>query len=194
MAFLDLAKKRISVRKYSHIPIEDEKLELVLEAGRIAPSAVNFQPRYFIVVRDKDTKEGIAGSYSKFNFNNSKDVPAFIVICGDHQKSWHREPDGKDYCDVDIAIAVDHMTLQAAELGLGTCWICDFDPQACRDTLGLPDHIEPIAILHIGYSSAGQSQFESELYKDNPNFGNNQDGSKKRKSFEEIVFWDRFGN
>ncbi|KLU59587.1 FMN reductase [NAD(P)H] [Peptococcaceae bacterium CEB3] len=193
MTFLDLAKKRRSVRKYSHRPIEDEKLQLVLEVGRIAPSAANFQPRYFIVVRDKEKKERIAGSYSKFNFNNSKDVPAFIVICGDHQKSWHRKLDGKDYCDLDIAIAVDHMTLQAAELGLGTCWIGDFDPQACRKVLDIPDHIEPIAILHIGYS-IGESQYESELSKEHSSFGNNQDGTKKRKSFEEIVFWNKFGN
>jgi nitroreductase len=176
MAFLDLVQKRKSVRQYKEQMVEDETLRVIIEAGRLAPSAANYQPWYFIVVKDSGLKEKIAEAYSPFNLAHYKSAPIFIVVCGDHQKSWHRDDDGKDYCDVDIAIAVDHITLAAADLGLGTCWICGFDPQKCSEVLNLPQHVEPIAILHVGYPT-------TELTLDAP---------KNRRPFEEVVFWDRF--
>ncbi len=79
-----------------------------------------------------------------------------IVACGDHRLAWKRR-DGKDHCDIDVAIAVDHMTLAAAEIGLGTCWICSFDVPRCAKLLNLPANLEPIALLPIGYPAETKS-------------------------------------
>jgi nitroreductase len=147
MKFLDLAKHRYSCRKYDSRPVEPEKLELILEAGRIAPSATNCQPWHFIVIQEKKNLERIHPVYHRDWF---REAPCVIIICGDHAQSWKRK-DGKDHSDIDIAIAVDHMTLQATELGLGTCWICAFDNALCSKLLKLPSNIEPTVILPVGY-------------------------------------------
>ena len=147
MDFLELAKNRYSCRKYDSRPVEAEKLELILEAGRVAPSAANFQPWYFYVIREADNLAKIHQVYHREWFRSA---PVVIVICGDHNAAWKRS-DGKDHCDIDVAIATDHMTLQAAELGLATCWICNFDAEKTSELLMLPGHMEPAVILPLGY-------------------------------------------
>lgn len=147
MNYIDLAKKRYSCRKFDTRQVENDKLNLILEAGRIAPSAANFQPWHFIVIREKENLKRIHPIYHRDWF---MEAPCVIIICGDHNQSWKRK-DGKDHCDIDIAIAVDHMTLQAAELGLGTCWICNFDTDLCTELLNLPPNLEPAVILPVGY-------------------------------------------
>lgn len=146
--FLDIAKSRYSCRKYEGRPVEAEKLKLVLEAGRVAPSAVNYQPWHFYVISKKDDLEKFHPAYHREWFRTA---PCVIVICSDHSLSWKRKSDGKDSADIDAAITADHMTLQATELGLATCWICNFDPLLTRDLLSLPDHLEPVVILPLGY-------------------------------------------
>jgi nitroreductase len=145
--FLDIAKRRYSCRRYDPRPVESEKLDLILEAGRIAPSAVNLQPWHFFVIRDPDGLEKICRTYHRDWLGTA---PCVIVICGDHNQSWKRR-DGKDHCDIDVAITTDHMTLQATELGLATCWICNFDPLKVREVLDLPGHLEPAVLLPVGY-------------------------------------------
>ena len=145
--FLELAKNRYSCRTYDSREVETDKLEQVLEAGRIAPSAVNFQPWHFFVIRGKSELERFYPVYHREWFRSA---PCVVVICGNHDSSWKRK-DGKDHCDIDVAITVDHMTLQATELGLATCWICNFDPEATRNLLNLPHHLEPSVILSLGY-------------------------------------------
>jgi nitroreductase len=148
MSFLEIAKNRYSCRKYDARPVEQEKLELVLEAGRVAPSAVNFQPWHFNVIREKDQLEQVYGAYHREWFRTA---PCVIIICGDHERAWKRKADGKDHTDMDAAITTDHMTLQATELGLASCWICNFDVERCRELLKLPAHLEPVVILPLGY-------------------------------------------
>ena len=148
-SFLELAKTRFSSRKYLAKPVEEEKLLKVLEAARIAPSAANKQPWIFYVIRNEDKRNQIVEAYHR---DWLKAAPVIIVACADHEHGWIRS-DNKDHCDIDLAIAIDHMTLQAAELGLGTCWICNFDPKKCRKILQLNDHVEPIAILPLAYPS-----------------------------------------
>lgn len=148
MRFLDIAKSRYSCRKYDSRRVEKEKLMLVLEAGRVAPSAVNFQPWHFFVIQEADQLERFSGVYHREWFQTT---PCVIVICADHEQSWKRKEDGKDHGDVDVAITTDHMTLQATELGLATCWICNFDLGKTRELLKLPDHLEPVVILPLGY-------------------------------------------
>lgn len=146
--FLDIAKNRYSCRSYDSRSVEEEKLSLVLEAGRVAPSAVNFQPWHFYVIRGEEELSKFHAAYHREWFRTA---PCVIVICGDHSASWKRKADGKDLCDVDVAICTDHMTLQATELGLATCWVCNFDPAMTSKLLDLPAEMEPVVIMPLGY-------------------------------------------
>jgi nitroreductase len=147
MQFLELAKKRFSARNFKPKKVEEEKLKKVLEAARVAPSAVNYQPWHFVVLTDEKQRGAVSSSY---NARWIRSAPVIIAACGDHSESWKRG-DGKDHLDIDVAIAIDHMTLAAAELGLGTCWVCAFDAEKCRYILGLPDSFEVIALIPLGY-------------------------------------------
>jgi len=147
MNFHELARNRFSSRKYLDKPIEEEKLLKVLEAARIAPSAANKQPCLFYVIRDVENRKKISTAYHREWLSTA---PVIIVACADHKIVWKRS-DGKDSCDIDLAIAIDHITLQAADLGLGTCWICNFDADKCSEILNLPLNIEPIAIIPLAY-------------------------------------------
>lgn len=147
MTFLELAKKRYSVRNYSEKPVEQDKLNYILECGRIAPSAANYQPWQIFVIRDAGMREKLTATYGREWF---KQAPVMLVFCGDHSVGWKRS-DGKDHTDIDVSIITDHITLAAAEQGLGTCWICNFDAAGCSGILNLPPHLEPIAYLSLGY-------------------------------------------
>jgi len=147
--FLDLVKKRYSVRNYLDKPIEEEKLNYILECGRLAPSAANYQPWQILVIKEAILREKICSTYNR---DWLRRAPVILVFCGDHQQGWKRS-DGKDHVDIDVAILVDHITLAAAELDLGTCWICAFNAGKCSEILDLPGHLEPIAYLPVGYPS-----------------------------------------
>lgn len=147
-SFLDIARNRYSCRNYDSRPVERQKLHLILEAGRVSPSAVNFQPWHFYVIQEAEDLKRFHSAYHREWFQTA---PCVIVICGDHSLSWKRKVDGKDHSDVDASITTDHMTLQATELGLATCWICNFDVDKTRELLGLADHMEPVVILPVGY-------------------------------------------
>lgn len=149
MRFLDLARRRCSIRGYKSDPVPADLLEQVLQTGNLAPSAKNLQPFHFIVVTRQDQRDELAKAYPAPFF---RQAPVVIVICVEPAKGWVRERyDGKNYCEIDAAIAIDHMTLAAADLGLGTCWIGAFDPGQVREAMKLPDGIEPIAMLPLGY-------------------------------------------
>ena len=147
MSFLELAGKRYSVRAYKPDPVEDEKLQQVLEAARLAPTACNLQPFQFIVIHTRGKEAGLRRVYGASWFVAA---PVVICACGIPSQSWVRR-DGKNYCEVDVTIAMDHLILAAADLGLGTCWIGAFNPDAAREVLGLPDGVEPIAFTPLGY-------------------------------------------
>lgn len=147
MDFLELAKKRYSVRNYQEKKVEEEKLLKILEAGRVAPTAANFQPQRLIVVQSKDGLERLNES------GNFYGAPLAIIVCSDHSSTWKRPFDGKDTADIDASIITDHMMLEATNLDLGTVWICWFDPEIVRKEFNIPANLEPINILAIGYSS-----------------------------------------
>ena len=169
MEFLELAKKRYSCRAYKSDPVEDNKLQQVLEAAQIAPTACNLQPFQFVVINTKGREAELRRIYSSSWFT---EAPLVICACGIPAESWKRR-DGKDYCEVDVTIAMDHLILAAASLGLGTCWIGAFNPDSAREILGLPDNIEPIVFTPLGYPA------------DRP-------GRKSRKSLNEIVRYERW--
>lgn len=173
MNFLDLVRNRFSSRKYQDKQVEEEKIVQVLEAARMAPSAVNYQPWVFVVIREAENLEKIHACYHRDWFNQA---PVVIVACADHAQSWKRS-DGKDHADIDVAIAVDHITLAATEAGLATCWVCNFDPEKTRQTLALPDHIEPVAMIPLAYPA------------DSPDTARH---TQKRKTLNQIVRWESF--
>ena len=146
MDFITIAKKRCSIRSYTAKRVEPEKLEQILEAAHIAPTAANLQPIRLIVVQHKD---GLAKIGKAANIYGA---PLAIIVCADHSKAWIRPFDNKQTCDIDAAILTDHMMLQATELGLGTVWVCYFQPDRLRIEFDLPEHLEPINILAIGYA------------------------------------------
>jgi nitroreductase len=174
MDFVQLAKSRYSSRKYKQLSVEDDKLNYVLEAGRISPSAANYQPRFFVVVRG----ENIKNIHTCYHRDWFKTAPMCIVLCSDHSKSWKRG-DGKDHADIDIAIAADHITLAATSIGLATCWICNFNSKKLSEVLNLPDYIEPVIILPLGYPD------------DSPDI---ERFAGKRKTLNEIVVLEKFSN
>lgn len=147
MKFIELAEKRCSIRSYKPEPVSDEQLNEVLEAGRLAPTACNLQPFQFVVVRKKENLEALAKGYPGDWF---KEAPAVIAVCTQPSDAWKRKSDERCLVDVDAAIAADHMTLAAADIGLGTCWVGAFDPKIVRKALGIPRTVEPLVLLTLG--------------------------------------------
>jgi nitroreductase len=166
MTFLDLVKSRISIRQYASKEVEDEKIAYILECARWAPSAVNYQPWQFLVVKNENVKRLLQECYAAKWF---AEAPVCIVACSDTALSWKRSLDGKDHADIDVAIAVEHICLAAAEQGLGTCWICNFDAHKCWELLELPANLYPAVLIPVGYTAQNISR--------NPH----------RKSYEEII-------
>jgi nitroreductase len=169
MDFLELSKLRYSVRAYRPDPVEDSKLQQVLEAARLAPTAANRQPFQLIVIHTAGRQEELKRLYHREWFSQA---PLVIGICTLPSTAWVRR-DGKNYADVDATIAMDYLILAAAALGLGTCWVAAFDPAAAREILQLPELVEPIAFTPLGYPA-------------------DQPIPKKRKSLAELVRYERW--
>ena len=169
MQFIELARKRYSVRSYRAEPVEDDKLQLVLQAARLAPTAANRQAFQLIVILTKDRESELLRIYNRSWFVRA---PVVICICAIPGEAWVRV-DGKNYGEVDAAIVMDHLVLAATDLGLGTCWIAAFDPVAAREILGIPAQVTPIAFTTLGYP-ADQSQ------------------TKKRKNLDDLVRYNHW--
>lgn len=149
MDFEQLILKRYSCRHYSDQAIEEQLLAKVLEAARLAPTAANRQPFQIILIKTEGQDEELLKIYPKEWFVQP---PLVLCICSLPETGWRRKKyDDQSYAVVDAAIVVDHITLQAADLGLGTCWIGDFNPQAARDFLKLPNEVDPVAFTPLGY-------------------------------------------
>lgn len=142
MEVFEAIQKRRSVRAYTKIPVPKEKLERILEAARLAPSAENIQPWYFIVVTDPEKRKRIARSGIFAGF--LEESPVVIVGCGDRVASpkWYA---------IDVAIAMQNMAVAATAEGLGTCWIGSFDEGLIKKLLKIPERFEVIALLTVGY-------------------------------------------
>jgi nitroreductase len=170
MSFLNLVDRRYSVRAYKPDPVAEEDLHQVLEAARLAPTAANRQPIRVLVIRTAGREESLKRIYGRDWFVQA---PLVLLVCGVAEEGWVRSADQQPYLYVDAAIVMDHMTLAATDLGLGTCWIAAFNPTAAREELGLPDGVVPIIFSPLGYPA------------DSP-------GSKKRKALEVLVKYDRW--
>jgi len=146
MELMDAVRGRRSVRSFRDQSVEEEKLEAVLEAGRLAPSARNMQDWKFIVVRDQATRQKLAKAARDQQFVG--EAPVVIAACGTSDLVMTC---GQPAYAIDVAIAVDHMTLAAQSLGLGTCWIGAFYEDQVREILGVPANIRIVALLPLGY-------------------------------------------
>ena len=152
MSFYELASERYSVRKFKDLPVPEEKIEKILAAGRLAPTACNKQPQEIIVVKNP---EGLAllRKCTECHYN----APLAFIVCYDKDKAWKREYDGKCSGDVDGAIVSTHMMMEAWEEGIGSTWVMYFIPEAVKTEFALPENIVPVAILVMGYADAEPS-------------------------------------
>jgi len=149
MDVLDAIRTRKSVRNYLNQTVEEDKLLAILEAGRLAPSASNRQEWRFIIVRNQEVKKKLA----KAATNQSFVAEASIVIVACAETDEHVMRCGQMCYPIDVAIALDHMTLAAVELGLGTCWIGAFYENEVKQILGIPAEIKVVALMPLGYPS-----------------------------------------
>jgi len=170
MEFSDLIASRYSVRAYKPDPIEDEKLKKVLEAARLAPTAANRQPFQIIVIHTEGRESDLQRIYGR---NWFVQAPMILCACGVPALGWVRSDDHRRYMDVDVAIVMDHLILEATNQGLGTCWIAAFNAEAAREILELPENVEPLIFTPLGYPA------------DVPEV-------KVRKPLEELVRYERW--
>lgn len=168
MNLMQAIRARRSIRDFQERPVEEEKLLAVLEAGRLAPSARNMQDWRFIVVRDPATRQRLAEAARDQKFVGK--APVVIAACGTSDLVMTC---GQPAYAIDVAIAVDHMTLAAAALDLGTCWIGAFYEEKAREILGVPKEIRIVALLPLGYPAQ-------------------QPGSRPRKNLDEVVAWEHW--
>ena len=173
MSFLELARKRCSIRKYAPKNVEQEKIDYILEAARLAPSAVNYQPWYFVWVQSAEGKAKLQECYPREWF---KQAPYYLIVCGDHQQSWKRG-DHKDHMDIDAAIARfadGKIVREGAQIMLGSN---ESYVALCRKHFKIPEMIEPVVLIPFGYPS------DPALFDETP---------KKRKPIEEIIKRESF--
>ena len=150
MDFAQLSAERYSLRKYSNRPVEEEKLSLILESGRNAPTAHNFQPQRIFVLQSPEALEK-ADACMGSHFH----PPVIVAVAYDPAVSWHRETDGKDHGEIDAAIAATQMMLQAADLGLGTTYVGMFRPEELKAAFPEMEGLEITALLPLGCPAEG---------------------------------------
>ena len=150
MDFTALSAERYSLRKFSTQQVEAEKLDLILEAGRNAPTAHNLQPQRIFVLQSPEALEKIDGC-TGCHFH----PPVMLVVAYDAREAWNREDDGKNHGEIDAALATGQMMLQAAELGLGTTYVGMFDPEKVLSAFPEMAGLTPIALLPLGYPAEG---------------------------------------
>jgi nitroreductase len=168
MDLMQAIRDRRSIRAFRDLPVEEEKLQGVLEAGRLAPSARNMQDWRFIVVKDAATRQKLAVAARDQKFVGQ--APVVIAACGTSDLVMTC---GQPAYPIDVAIALDHMTLVAASLGLGTCWIGAFYEDKVKEILGVPPEIRVVALLPLGYPAE-------------------QPAPRPRKNLDDIVAWEHW--
>lgn len=152
MDLYEAIRGRVSTRAYEPKPVEDEKLERVLEAARLAPSGKNGQPWIFIVVKDRRTRERLVPACKGQSFIG--DAPVVIAVCGREELAYKKMGGYWNSLPVDIGIAVEHLMLAAEAEGLGTCWIGAFLEEQVREILGVPESVKILALTPLGYPAA----------------------------------------
>ena len=138
MNFLELARNRYSCRNYQSKVVEQDKMDYIMECVRLAPSACNKQPWRFRILTEEEELKKASQCYNREWFATA---PTYIIASVLHNEEWVRS-DGKHHGNIDVAIAVEHLCLAAAEQGLGTCWVCNFDVELCSRLFDIPANEE----------------------------------------------------
>ena len=164
--FLQLATDRFSVRYYAKTPVEQEKIDAILEAARVAPTAKNLQPFHIYVLKS-------AEAIAKINKLSrcAYEAPVVFIVCYDKSKAWVSPFDANDNSGaMDTSIVGTHMMLEATEQGLGSCWVKFFDPKEVAAAFGIPKNLTPSFLLDVGYPLKGAApnkmHFERREVKD----------------------------
>ena len=173
MNFSDLVKQRYSVRKYDSRPLEPEKLAAILKAGRLAPTAVNYQPQRILVVQGEDM-EKMKGC-TPFLYGQ----PVALIVCYDKNASW-KSRSGREIGDVDGSIVMTQMMYQAEDLGIGSLIVGIYKEPVLRERFSIPENLEIVALLMLGYAA--------EDCEPHPEF------HASRKPLEQTVFYGSFEN
>jgi len=168
MTLMETIRKRYSCRAYKEKAIEQEKLDTILEAARLAPSARNMQDWRFLIVTETKNKRQVAECTNRPEVFEKAGV--IIVACSN---SDHVMRCGQAIAPIDVAIALEHICLQATELGLGTCWIGSFETEKVRSILGIPDDIIIVELMTVGYPADAKPE-------------------PKRESVEKIVCYEKW--
>lgn len=164
--FLQLAKNRFSVRYYAKTPVEQEKIDAILEAARVAPTAKNLQPFHIYVLKSKEAIAKINGLT-----RCAYEAPVVFIVCYDKSKAWTSPFDESDNSGVmDTSIVGTHMMMEASEQGLGSCWVKFFDPKQVAAAFDIPSSLVPSFLLDVGYPAKGTApakmHFEKRAVKD----------------------------
>ena len=172
MEFETLITERYSVRNFQPEHLPQETIDKILEAGHKAPTGCNYQPQRILVL---NTDESIAKlkECTKCHFN----AQAAMLVCHNKDESWVRKYDGALSSPVDAVIVTTHMMLEAHNIGVGCCWVMHFDPNAMRETFNIPDNVEPIALLVMGYPSDNAKPLDMHFIT---------------RPIDEIVFYEKF--
>lgn len=172
MDFEKVIAERYSVRKFENKHLEKEVVDKILNAGHIAPTGCNFQPQRILVLNTDESVEKLKDC-TRCHF----DAPCAMVVCCNMDETWTRPYDGKMSAPVDAAIVTTHMMLEAHNIGVGTCWVMHFNPFKIKECFNIPENIEPVALLVMGYP-----------HKDSvPNERHSQS-----RPIDEVVFYDSF--
>ena len=194
MDFMEISKKRVTVRKFSQKPVEDEKIEKILQAGRWSPTAVNLQPQRILVLNTPENLDKVR-QFCSFGYNqkyvdlakecDNKEqgkvnfyygAPLVLFVCYDATVCWIHPQSGKSSGATDATIVATHMMLEAASLDLGSVWISYFDEEIARDLLELPESWQSVCMLYIGYPA--------------DDYEPNKKMSGHRKPLTETSFWN----
>ena len=146
MDFFNFAKSRYSVRSFVDQHLPKDVVDVILSAGHVAPTGCNYQPQRILVLNTDESIEKVK-KCTKCHFN----APTVMIICYNKDECWTRKYDGAKSGIIDASIVTTHMMLQAHELGVGSCWVMHFNPYAIKEEFALPDHLEPVALLVMGY-------------------------------------------
>ena len=172
MDFEKVIAERFSVRKFKNKHIEQEVIDKLLNAGHIAPTGCNFQPQRILVLNTDESAQKLKNC-TKCHF----DAPCAMLICYNRDESWTRPYDGAQSAPVDAGIVATHIMLEAANLGVGTCWVMHFDPVKMREEFNIPQNCEPHALLVMGYPHESATPIEMH---------------SKTRPLDEVVFYDSF--
>ena len=146
MDFIKFASDRFSVRKFNDKPLDNEVIYKILEAAHIAPTGCNYQPQRILVINKEETLAKLKGC-TRCHF----DASCAMLVCYNKDECWTRPYDGNQSGIVDASIVTTHMMLQAWELGIGSTWVMHFNPAKMRAEFEIPENIEPVALLVLGY-------------------------------------------